>query len=62
MKIKIAKNGAYTTFEKTSPYGYYLIKIHAPSGDIYDKILCDNYSMARHYLSAFNDIAKHKFK
>ena len=61
MKIKIAKNGAYTTIEKTSPNGYYLVKLHTPEGSVYDKVLCDNYSMARYYLKSFNAIAKHRF-
>ena len=61
MKIKIAKNGAYTTFEKTFPSGYYLVKLYTPEGSLYDKILCDAYSMARDSLKSFNAIAKHKF-
>ena len=61
MKIKFAKNGAYTTIEKTFPGGYYLVKLYRPEGILYDKRLCDNYSMARDYLKSFNTIAKHRF-
>ena len=61
MKIKIAKNGAYTTFEKSFPCGYYLVKLYTPEGSLYDKILCDGYNTARDYLKFFNTIAKHKF-
>jgi hypothetical protein len=60
MKIKLFKNGAYTTFEKTGQ-GYYLVQLRDPSGNLYDKIMCDDYHNARDYLKSFNGIAKNKW-
>jgi hypothetical protein len=58
MKIKEQKNGAWTTFERLCPSGMYLVKLHAPSGQLMDKIMCDTYSGACAYLRSFNKIAK----
>ena len=55
MKIKTFKNG-YTTFEKTTPSGMYVVKVY--KGDnLHDKVRCDDYKTAREYLTAFNKIA-----
>ena len=57
MKITEQKNGNYTTFERTFPSGYYLVKLYQ-QGELTDKIMCDDYSNARAYLASFNKIAK----
>ena len=59
MKVKTQKNGAWTIFDKCG--AYYNVKLYAPNGDLYDKIMCDDYRMALDYLRSFNAIAKNKF-
>lgn len=58
MKLYSHKNGSYTTFEKLSPSGMYLVKLHGTDGSIVDKVRCDDYRNARDYLKSFNAIAK----
>jgi hypothetical protein len=57
MKITEQKNGNYTTFERTLPSGYYIVKLYK-QGDLADKIMTDTYQAARDYLRSFNLIAK----
>jgi hypothetical protein len=57
MKIKLFKNGAYTTLEKQA-CGYYSVQVRSPSGELIDKIRCDTYRDACEYRRAFNAIAR----
>ena len=57
MKITEQKNGNYTTFERTFPGGYYIVKLYK-RGELADKIMTDTYQAAREYLRSFNLIAK----
>lgn len=57
MKITEQKNGNYTTFERTFPSGYYIVKLYK-RGELADKIMADTYKTAREYLRCFNLIAK----
>jgi hypothetical protein len=59
MKITEQKNGSWTLFEKT-PNGYYLVKLYKSTGELLDKVLCDNRSNALAYLRSFNAIAKNQ--
>jgi len=54
-KIKEFKNGNSILFEKN--HAFYVVKIYKGS-ELYDKILCDDYRMARDYVKAFSAIAK----
>lgn len=58
MKITEQKNGAWTSFEKTFPSGYYIAKLYRPSGELEDKVCCDTRADALAYLRCFNRIAK----
>ena len=57
MKIQEFKNGAYVTFERL-PSGWYEVRGRAPSGALFDKVLCDTYRGAMEYRRAFAAIAK----
>lgn len=57
MKIKEQKNGNYTTFERVSHNGYYIVKLYK-RGELVDKIMTDTYRAASDYFSSFNRIAK----
>jgi len=58
MKIKEFTNGAYTTFERIAPSGFYVVQIRTPAGALMDKVRCDDYREAMAYLRSFNAIAK----
>lgn len=58
MKIKQFSNGACTMFERTTPSGMYIVQIRKPSGELMDKVRCDDYRNALAYLRSFNAIAK----
>lgn len=58
MRIKKFKNGAWTVFEKTTFGSMYVVKLYRANGDLADKVVCDDYQHARHYLKCFNAIAK----
>lgn len=58
MKVTEQDNGAYTSFGRVMPSGYYVAKLYAPSGELFDKIVCDDYRRACEYLRAFNKAAK----
>ena len=58
MTIKEFKNGAWTVFEKTTFGSMYVVKLYRANGDLADKVVCDDYKHARHYLKCFNAIAK----
>jgi hypothetical protein len=57
MKIKEQKNGNYTTFERTFPSGYYVVKLYK-RGELIDKVMTDTYRAANDYFKSFNLIAK----
>ena len=57
MKIKLFKNGAYATFEKTL-HGYYLVTCRGANGYLLDRIKCDDYANARAYYKSFAAIAR----
>ena len=57
MKITEQKNGDYTTFERVSHNGYYIVKVYK-NGNLADKVMTDTYRAARDYLRSFNLIAK----
>ena len=57
MKIKEQKNGNYTTFERVSHNGYYIVKLYK-NGGLVDKIMTDTYQAANDYYKSFNQIAK----
>jgi hypothetical protein len=41
-KIKTFKNGAWTTFERTPFAGHYVVRVYSPSGQLLDKVVCDD--------------------
>ena len=57
MKITEQKNGDYTTFERVSHNGYYIVKLYK-NGNLADEVMTDTYRAARDYLRSFNLIAK----
>ena len=57
MKIQEFKNGAYVTFERL-PSGLYAVSLRSPSGELSDKVRCDNYRAATEYRRAFAAIAR----
>ena len=57
MKITEQKNGDYTTFERVSHNGYYIVKLYK-NGGLVDKVMADTYKGAREYLKSFNLLAK----
>jgi len=57
MKIKEQKNGNYTTFERVTHNGYYIVKLYK-RGELVDKIMSDTYRAANEYYRSFNKIAK----
>jgi hypothetical protein len=57
-KIKTFKNGAWTTFERTPFAGHYVVRVYSPSGQLLDKVVCDDRANARDYLRSFNGIAR----
>lgn len=57
MKIKLFKNGAYATFEKTSN-GYYCVICRGANGALIDKVTCDTYADACAYYKSFAAIAR----
>lgn len=54
-KAKEFKNGNSVIFEKN--HAFYVVKVYKGT-EIYDKIMCDDYRMARDYVKAFSAIAK----
>ena len=60
MQIHEYKTGAWTTFERLTPSGLYLVRLYDPAGNLQDKVRADTYRGAREYLKAFNKIAKGK--
>lgn len=56
--IKLHKNGATVAMEKIFPSGEWLVQLRAPSGELFDKIRCDEYRVALTFRKAFNAIAK----
>ena len=58
MKIKEFKNGAYVSFERAMPSGYYIVKAYAPNGALMDKVICDDYRNAVTYRKCFEGMAR----
>ena len=58
MKVTTAKSGAYTTMEKLFPSGMYLVKLYRSSGELADKVRCDDYRNACDYKRSFDKIAR----
>lgn len=56
MKIYEGKGGAYVTFEKTG--ALWAVTLRDGSGNVADKVRCDEYRMAVDYRSAFLKIAR----
>ena len=59
MKLYSYKHGDVLV-EKLFPSGMYLVQLRNTTGDLVDKIRCDDYRMAMDYKRAFIAIAKHK--
>jgi hypothetical protein len=57
-KVKTFKNGAYTSIERDSVRGMYLVKVYSRAGYLIDRVVCDDYRNARDYLRSFNGIAR----
>jgi hypothetical protein len=57
-KITTHKSGAWTTFEKLTPSGLYLVKLYSAAGNLIDKVRCDSYREAQAYLRCFNLTAR----
>jgi len=55
-KTKTYRNGWSTLLEKTSYW--YLVNVRTASGELHDKVRCDDYRSALDYWRAFNAIAK----
>lgn len=49
---------AYTSIERTPVHGMFIVKVYAPTGDLLDKVVCDNRSEALAFLKCFNGIAR----
>jgi len=59
MKIVSYKNGADVITEKLVQNGYwYCVTLRNPSGEVHDKIRCDDYKTSLEYVKAFKAIAK----
>ena len=58
LKVKTFKNGAWTSFERTPVHGMFIIKVYAPTGDLLDKVVCDDRREALAFLRCFNGIAR----
>ena len=54
-QAKIYPNGNSATFEKN--HAFYVVKVYL-GPELHDKILCDDYRMARDYFRAFCATAK----
>jgi hypothetical protein len=59
-KFKNHANGWSTTFEQQYHSGLITVTLRSSSGEIYDKVRCDDYRNALKYFSAFNAIAKNQ--
>ena len=58
MKVHTYKGEASVIFERVYPSGYYLIKLYDYQGNLYDKVLCDDYQNAVAYRKSFCKIAR----
>ena len=58
MKIFEGKGGRYVTFEKTTPSGLYVVILKTGSGEVMDKVRCDDYRLAVEYRKAFLKAAR----
>ena len=55
-KITSFKNGADVITEKNG--AWYSVILRNPSGEVHDKIRCDDYKTSLEYIKAFKAIAK----
>ncbi|QSY98566.1 hypothetical protein J2J97_32190 (plasmid) [Rhizobium bangladeshense] len=56
MKIYLGRNGAYVSFEKVGMWWH--VTLRGSSGEVADKVRCDEYRLAVEYRSAFLKIAR----
>lgn len=59
-KFKHHQNGWSTAFEQQYHNGMITVTLRSSSGEIYDKVRCDDYWNALDYFRAFNAIAKNQ--
>lgn len=52
------KDGAYVTFERLAPSGMWLVQLRTGTGELADKVRCDDYRDATAYRKAFLKIAR----
>ena len=57
-KVKLFKNGAYTSFERVPYYGQWIVKAYSPGGALLDKVITFEYRIALEYKRAFDALAK----
>ena len=57
MKVYKGKGGAYVTFEKQRS-GMWEVRLRTGSGDLADKVRCDDYRVAIEYRKAFIKTAR----
>lgn len=58
IQVQTFKNGAHTVFDREMPAGLFVVKVYGPTGNLIDKVRCDDYRNARAYLRSFNKIAR----
>jgi homospermidine synthase len=58
MRIREFKNGAAVVFDDGNHNGMISVFVRKPSGDIFDKVRCDDRKSANEYFRAFVAIAK----
>ena len=54
--VTLYANGAAVFYEKAN--GWYCVSLRAPSGELHDKVRCDDYRSACDYHRSFKRIAK----
>lgn len=57
-KATVAKSGAWTIFSKSGVQGMYEVKLYSSTGDLIDKVRCDDYRDACAYKRSFDKIAR----
>ena len=56
----VAKSGAWVSFDKGGSDGMYIVKLYSASGNLIDKVRCDDYRNACAYKRSFIAIAKNQ--
>lgn len=59
-KFKHHPNGWSTAFEQQYHSGLITVTLRRSSGEVFDKVRCDDYRNALDYFRAFNTIAKNQ--